>query len=515
MENIILYLVKANLLIAALFLFYFFFLRNQKFFRINRFFLLGALIISLFLPLIPAMPNFTNPLRQDSPGIHTLLDFYAHLPITERSLLPAAQVAGHSPDSLFTLIKGLSLIQILAGIYTLISFILLARFFSQIYQLITVINNSKRWQANKITYCETNRRLAPFSFFHYIILNRSSFTEQQLLPVIAHEKVHARQWHTLDILFSELVYCLFWINPFTLYLKRQLKLNLEYTVDDSILDKGFDKKNYQLTILHSCLNHHAYPLGNLFNSSKLKLRIKMMNTKKTPKTNLFKYALALPLVLAGYFLINPLNAKTMDSINRKVKDEVRGKSLKAFEGTYVFTFEGQKDPSYIQITARDTTLILKQTWDGREIVFSQVSPLEFFNKEFKFPLKFTRNKKGVITQVLAFNKDLWNRTENYKPVVKTAIHLEPHQLKAFEGIYRGQDKKEAGDKNAYIQFTATDTGLILKQGWDGKEIAFSPESSLDFFCGNPAFTLKFTRSQNGVITQVLAFNHDLWIKDRK
>jgi hypothetical protein len=112
-------------------------------------------------------------------------------------------------------------------------------------------------------------------------------------------------------------------------------------------------------------------------------------------------------------------------------------------------------------------------------------------------------------QVLAFNRDLWDRTEEYKPTDKhkVALRLSQEQLKTFEGSY------ELGDHA--IRFIAIDDGLLLKQQWDGKEIAFLPETALDFFCANPSFTLKFTKNDAGVITQALAFNKDLWVRTNK
>jgi CubicO group peptidase (beta-lactamase class C family) len=80
--------------------------------------------------------------------------------------------------------------------------------------------------------------------------------------------------------------------------------------------------------------------------------------------------------------------------------------LKAFEGKYQF----QKDKNaFLQITADGNHLILKQLWDGREARFSPESDLDFFCIEEPFPLKFTRDKDGAITQVLAFERDSWDK----------------------------------------------------------------------------------------------------------
>jgi hypothetical protein len=96
---------------------------------------------------------------------------------------------------------------------------------------------------------------------------------------------------------------------------------------------------------------------------------------------------------------------------------LRPKDLKKFEGYYKFQFEKGTD-AYIHITATQTGLVLKQMWDGKEIAFTPQTALEFINDDGHFPLKFTKAKDGSISQVLAFNRDLWNRATDYKPPVK-------------------------------------------------------------------------------------------------
>jgi uncharacterized protein (DUF1786 family) len=61
-------------------------------------------------------------------------------------------------------------------------------------------------------------------------------------------------------------------------------------------------------------------------------------------------------------------------------------------------------------------------------MFSPEYGLEFFCKDFPFPLKFTR-KEGAIMEVLAFNRDVWVKDTNFKLVDKKRIELHPAQSK--------------------------------------------------------------------------------------
>ena len=179
-------------------------------------------------------------------------------------------------------------------------------------------------------------------------------------------------------------------------------------------------------------------------------------------------------------------------------------SLKKFEGYYQFTND---TTNYLQITSQGNNLILHQLWDGKEITFERKSELEFYNQEYSFPLKFVSDQNGVITQVTAFDRDLWNIVKNYKPIINTEIHLSPDQLKLFEGKYTFQFEK---GEDSYIQITAAADHITLKQLWDGKEINFVPGSNVEFFCKEQPFSLKFIKDDKGNVIQVLAFNKDLW-----
>lgn len=229
----------------------------------------------------------------------------------------------------------------------------------------------------------------------------------------------------------------------------------------------------------------------------------MIKSNKTLVNNRHKLPIVLSIFFSIYFIGNSLNARPIQK--QEVKIEIKDTQLlKSFEGYY--QFQNDKN-TFLQIIARGNNLILKQLWDGKEIVFVQKSELEFFNEEESFPLKFSKDQNGAIIQVLAFDRDLWNKAKDYKPVVKKEIHLSPQQLKNFEGKYKFQFEK---GKDSFLEITAATDHIVLKQLWDDKEINFVPESDLEFFCKDQPFPLKFIKDKNGNIIQMLAFNKDLW-----
>ena len=83
----------------------------------------------------------------------------------------------------------------------------------------------------------------PFSFFHWIFIHPSSHTEEEFNEILTHEQTHARQWHSIDVIISELVCIFCWCNPFAWLMKREIRTNLEYMADARVLENGYDSKN--------------------------------------------------------------------------------------------------------------------------------------------------------------------------------------------------------------------------------------------------------------------------------
>ena len=212
--------------------------------------------------------------------------------------------------------------------------------------------------------------------------------------------------------------------------------------------------------------------------------------------------LALPVFCS--FMMRPVGGKANVLAPGQIADTVISpEDLKAFEGYY------KMNDAYIHITAATNGLVLEQMWDNQKISFSPQTRLEFMNDDQNFPLKFTKAPDGTITQVLAFDRDLWIRTQDYKPVVIQEVQLKSSDLKALEGKYLMEN--EHGEA-VFLLIRATDKGLIVKQGWDNQEIPFVATSDVDFYCKERQFPLKFTKDKDGNATQVLAFKRDLWKK---
>lgn len=142
----------------------------------------------------------------------------------------------------------------------------------------------------------------PFSFFRWIFVQPGNHSEGELEEILAHEQAHVCQWHSLDVVVSELLCCLSWFNPAVWLAKRCVRQNLEFLADRAVVHSGFDRKNYQYHLLRLSYGVNIGQIVNNFNVSPLKKRIMMMNKKKSRHAGALKYALLLPV--AGLLVLS-------------------------------------------------------------------------------------------------------------------------------------------------------------------------------------------------------------------
>jgi len=500
METLMLYLVKANVIFTILFMAYFFLFKNEKTFYLNRAFLSGSILLSMLLPLIPAIhaasvsafPNYVT-------GINPLKNVLGTGPTFQNGSHAVANLAAHG--FLEGISSHITVIQALMGIYLVVALVLLNKFIYQLLNLYFLFKRSKSYKGDAVIYCEHNQDGLPFSFFNILFINPGS-NYHQLEQIIEHEKVHIRQWHSLDILLAEVFSIVTWINPLTVLLRRYNRLNLEYIADQEVLNTGVDKKQYQLSILQNSINPNAYPLTNLFSSSRIKLRIKMINQSK-PTRKLYKYLFVLPLVLISYLLVNPVTAS---STGIKIS-KAEGTPLTAFEGIYQ---EHDAPTAYFKVTAVNNTLVAKRLDYDQQYVLNRTADLTFETTDAQSSNKkiitFSKNGAGAISEARVGDHTPWIKVKAYVPIDQ--VKLPPRMLKQFEGKYQFEAKPEA-----FLTITSNGTGLVLKQLWDGKEIStFVPTSLNDFLYLKDAMPLRFVKDAKGNVVKMYAFGQDVWDK---
>jgi hypothetical protein len=215
---------------------------------------------------------------------------------------------------------------------------------------------------------------------------------------------------------------------------------------------------------------------------------------------------------AGFDLLGASSATAQAVQKDSAIVHLSPEQLKPFEG---FFQSPQNKDFVVQFSAIDNGLFARLFWNNGEMQLKPESAMGFVSKEGgdegPIHLVFQKDSTGVVNQVDVAKNGVWNRIKDYKPVVKKEMEHTPAQLLRFRGLYQLQ-----GDNSRFLQFSVKDNNLVLKQLWDGNEISFLPESELSFFSKQvPQFSLDFSKDKDGIITQVLAFKHDVWIKTNK
>lgn len=179
---------------------------------------------------------------------------------------------------------------------------LLLRMLVQLAVVCRLAGRGKRMEWHGVRVLAVEGDNVPFSFFRWIFVQPGNHSEGELEEILAHEQAHVRQWHSLDVVVSELLCCLFWFNPAVWLAKRCVRQNLEFLADRAVVHSGFDRKNYQYHLLRLSYGVNIGQIVNNFNVSPLKKRIMMMNKKKSRHAGALKYALLLPV--AGLLVLS-------------------------------------------------------------------------------------------------------------------------------------------------------------------------------------------------------------------
>ena len=299
------YFLKINVAIALFYAFYRLFFYKDTFFTWRRTVLLCFFAISAIVPLF----NIQNWVEQQEPMV-AMADLYATVVLPELTLTLTPQT---ETDWKLLLTAGIDIA------YWIVVALLAARF---LVQLTGILRLGRRCPTQKIDDTTVHllpRPEGPFSFFHWIFVYPGAHTDEELHEILTHERTHARQWHSIDVMIGELACIVCWFNPFAWLMKREIRTNLEYMADEKVLETGHDSRTYQYHLLG--LSHHkaAATIYNSFNVLPLKKRITMMNKRRTRAIGRTKYLMFLPLAA---LLMIVSNIEAVARATQKITAEV-------------------------------------------------------------------------------------------------------------------------------------------------------------------------------------------------
>ena len=258
---------------------YLLFLRKEKYHQLNRFYLLFSLAFSSLLPFI----KFSVPVQPLMPNTQSFLTT-----VTEAPAIPFGMVLYVAGAALF--------------------FIL---FLLRLFKVLKQIIGKHFIELNGLKVMDNPEQKVPFSFFHYVVVDSTTFELDELDLVLRHEAAHAQQWHTLDILFVELVGVVCWFNPFVWAYKSALKSQHEYAADAAVIHSNVPRNDYFDLILKQIRHQNHLSPVHSFSATAVKSRIRMMMATVPGRRSWMRYLSVIPmsafLVVGNSLLVSSKN----------------------------------------------------------------------------------------------------------------------------------------------------------------------------------------------------------------
>ncbi len=431
MEALLTYLFKASILLSIFYLIYYFLLKRETFFTVNRHFFILGILISLLLPFL----EFTTITYIEN----------ANLLVTETDpLVPAIDNVSENPASKT---NPFNWWQIGFMVYSIGILVFLIRFGTQLLSLRKILNQKENLSNESFNLIEVEEDIAPFSFFKTIVYNPSLHNGQELDMILTHEKVHARQYHTIDLLISNVIVVFQWFNPFAWLYKKSLEQNLEFIADQEAINQISSAKEYQLALVNvSSSNYTA--ITNNFYQSLIKKRILMLNKQPSKKKNLLKFAIILPLLSLFLWSFNTKEVIKYEEDIKTTQFEVR-------------TVSQDSTKPYVGSLSKD---ISKKSTNEELTEFK-----EFIKKEFNVDFEFSKikRKNNLITDITLEYKDNFGNQETYRQTSDN--EGEPIELIIFSIEV---DKDGKTEKIGFMKpKSIADSPIIIDNGENGRVLS--------------------------------------------
>jgi TonB family protein len=340
MEELATYLFKSVIWITGFGLVYLLFLQNERFFFLNRIFLVTGIISSLVFPFLTVRYVISEPVMQadlTSGPVTSLLDGAGSDVSTGSLVLVALWLSG----ALFI------------GVRQLVRTLAVAK----------ILNKSEKISSYPVKLVRSSDYNTPFSFFSCVVVN-PSIKDIEAKEIMNHEMVHVRQMHWLDLVLSGLLCTVQWFNPVAWIYSRFIRQNHEYLADETALQRASDPAVYRAALLNQIAGSPVIDLGNSFNYSLNKKRFKMMkNIISSPYRKLRLLTILPVFALLLYAFAEPEYTLAVSDQGQAPPDAVTAAMAKVIKGIVVQ--EDGKPLAGAAIVVKGTTMGTMSDQDGR------------------------------------------------------------------------------------------------------------------------------------------------------
>ncbi len=251
MPALFVFLLKVNVALIVFCLGYFLVLRHLTFYTLNRIYLVIAILFSSVYPLID-INSFAMRHQQIAEPVQNVIVSWK---------TPAENFVKPIIDYWYWA----------EAIFWLGAAVFAVRLMMQFVSLYKLYKRSKPGVIQNHMVRIVDADISPFSFWQSIFINPDNLIASDLKSVLQHEQVHVKQWHTIDVLLTEISVIFYWFNPGVWLMKKAVRENIEFITDRKILQQGANSKEYQYSLLNVSVAATASTgIINHFNFSTLK-----------------------------------------------------------------------------------------------------------------------------------------------------------------------------------------------------------------------------------------------------
>ena len=334
------YLLKVILVSGILTGYYWVCLRNKRFHHYNRFYLVGALLLSWGLPLLNLQWFYFTP--EPASPIHRVAEliYVSHDHAPEASAMSWDELAG-------------------VALFSVASILLIA-FIRGILELFLIKSKGRVTSMDRFDFIETSVEDAPFSFFRNLFWKKEcALNDENGQRMLHHEITHIEQYHSFDKVLASLSTCLAWMNPFFWLIRKELEVVHEFIADEAAITNN-DASQLAEMLLAAQFSPTLFSNGQSFFYSSIKRRILMLTSSKKTSYSYARRLLVLPITLGALALLSFTIRNTKSETKQFLS--ITGTSPAIFLDTIPAQFRdlttGKLKGNY-QIEIQDDTAIFK------------------------------------------------------------------------------------------------------------------------------------------------------------
>ncbi|MBI9056883.1 MAG: M56 family metallopeptidase [Labilibaculum sp.] len=302
------YQIKGGIVLAVSVLIYVLVLSNDRFFKRNRLWLIGSLLLPWIVPLL-AMPLWMKKMLFANEG--GIVPIHTFVLGNEMNPVPVSMMNHFSFSFEFFGI-------LLYGLISLVLLIRLAYGYASIMSLKKKVE-CKSYKGFSLAILPDSK-MGAFSFFRTIFIPEELKKREDSTLILEHEKAHCAGWHSIDLMLIECMLIFQWWNPFAWWLRNLIASNHEFCVDNIMLKNLSEPKDYQYSLLNIVQKQGQNQLVNNYNQSLTKKRIIMMNkSDKNRIIDRLKGLLVLPIL--AFSLLAFTNPNKADDVKLEKKSE--------------------------------------------------------------------------------------------------------------------------------------------------------------------------------------------------